>query len=773
MIFFQWSAQRASARPVTAWVFATLLIAVILLAANYPLVRGSAAGIWDTRDLFEPTYMLIAEYARAGRWLDWNPWSDGGAPTYADPQLGALSPLTVGMGCILGGTGASYVAYWLLLWILAAAGTMLLARHLGAPLWGACVAALGFVAGGVFTGHAEHVPVLESTAFLPWILWRLDHALRTGRLRPAVEAGALWGLSALAGYPGLTILTGLFSGLWSLGRWLCPESAGNPEGTEAPAGKRIASRMGRMMFSLLVPSLMGLTGLVVLAPAFGAFFVETQGYCDRVHGLAREAALGSNALEPWALCTFASPYLAILKLWNPQLWPETDVSTCNCYLGAGTLVLAMLALLAQPRSAWRWYLAGLGALFLAFAVGPALPVRGWLYDWLPPTRYFRHAGMFRIYTMQCLIVLALLGSRDLAAAISMRCRKTWVLFGLAAAMTAAGATLAMIAVLTELKDIAIDDACLLAGGDFMLIWASPLALAALGCRLARSPRVRVVTALLVGLAAVDAALAIRLSEPAMYSEQARRTWNTFEQARIRSLDLTPNGLTRYACLSPSYSLGNMHLVTKSPVLQSYNTLTNSLRFDLSSHPVLLDMATGPRRFWFARTAQMVAPTLECYQEFVQRAEFLKQPPLVIHARADLLNQQPSPVPAAEDRVKADISLLPSAERVDVQLLRYVPDELSFEVECPADGWLLVTDRWAPGWRARVNGVATDVLGGNFLFRALPVRSGLNRVTFSYHPFGLPLLVILSWGTLGVVLAWRPVSKSWHRLAIRQAGFVEK
>src|SRR5262249_32946148 len=100
-------AQPASLRRGTAWVLAALLIAQILLAANYPLVRGSAAAIWDASDYYQPIYMLIGEYARAGRWLTWNPWSDAGAPTYADPQVGALSPLTVGMAYLLGGTGAS------------------------------------------------------------------------------------------------------------------------------------------------------------------------------------------------------------------------------------------------------------------------------------------------------------------------------------------------------------------------------------------------------------------------------------------------------------------------------------------------------------------------------------------------------------------------------------------------------------------------------------------------------------------------------------------
>jgi hypothetical protein len=45
-------------------------------------------------------------------------------------------------------------------------------------------------------------------------------------------------------------------------------------------------------------------------------------------------------------------------------------------------------------------------------------------------------------------------------------------------------------------------------------------------------------------------------------------------------------------------------------------------------------------------------------------------------------------------------------------------------ECTAlrlTGWLLVTDRWGPGWRAEVNGRPAPVFGGNFIFRAIEAR----------------------------------------------------
>jgi uncharacterized membrane protein YfhO len=103
-----------------------------------------------------------------------------------------------------------------------------------------------------------------------------------------------------------------------------------------------------------------------------------------------------------------------------------------------------------------------------------------------------------------------------------------------------------------------------------------------------------------------------------------------------------------------------------------------------------------------------------------------------------------------------------AEKVTATVLAYQPDLLRLEVRAPAAGWLLVTDRWAWGWRATVNGRDAKVWIGNLLFRAVAVQPGLNRVEFVYRPFGHPWLWIASWSTLALLLmasvaagVWRP------------------
>jgi uncharacterized membrane protein YfhO len=97
-----------------------------------------------------------------------------------------------------------------------------------------------------------------------------------------------------------------------------------------------------------------------------------------------------------------------------------------------------------------------------------------------------------------------------------------------------------------------------------------------------------------------------------------------------------------------------------------------------------------------------------------------------------------------------ISRLPAATRVTTKVKRYWPNELILEISCPSDGWILVTDRWSPGWQALLNEKHAELFGGDFIFRAVHVPSGDNELRFSYHPKGWPELLILSWGTLALV-----------------------
>src|SRR5262249_57588133 len=107
-----------------------------------------------------------------------------------------------------------------------------------------------------------------------------------------------------------------------------------------------------------VLSILLVAGLAVLPPTYYAFFAEGVGTNARSGPLAKEVVLVSNALEPGAISTLTSPYLAALKAANQmngdrQLWPKTDLTLCNLYSGAPGPTFALLSISVRRRARGR------------------------------------------------------------------------------------------------------------------------------------------------------------------------------------------------------------------------------------------------------------------------------------------------------------------------------------------------------------------------------------------------------------------------------------
>jgi hypothetical protein len=737
---------------ISGWLLVGLLLTTLFLIINRDLISGARVQIWDAFSYYTPAFSLVADHARACRLLLWDPWLAGGTPDFADPQVGAASPIMVIAGAIGGGSSGVFRGYWLFIWVLGPLGLLLLARHLCAPPWGSFVVALGYAFCGFYTAHAEHTTVLYSFSFLPWLIWRFDVALTSLRFRPAAEAGALWGLSALGGYPAIVTLSGIMLFLWGLGRCCC---SGN--GVILLVQKQ--PLWDRFKFTFLALAVVCCVGLLILAPTYVAFFREGLGYTERAGPMTRwqATAAAQNALDPRALATFASPYLTALKFpgLNPGLWPKTDISMADVYVGVLPLILSLLALWQRPRSIWRWWLLGIIAFFLACAVGDRLPVRGWLYDYCPPTRYFTHPAMFRGYAIFSAAVLALLATRDLEAAIRNSKTRIWqqlAVLSLVASIAAAWVYLRVVSHVTDLGDQFHLSNVHLIGIWFGVFGVCLLLLLFRGAR-------RSLPVLFGLLAILDASLTLHLSQKFMSDGgRTRLLLRRIDAHHKRSLTL--KSLQRELEAPPG--LGGIHrnnaLTQRIATFYNDSTMKNRFHQLFADHAVLLNMAIGSDRIWFADDAAVVAPSNLTYLALVKRSEQLGAPVMIVHPPAQMAKVSQRTLPAVPDKAElTSISRLAPAQRIPPQTMKYTPNNFKLKVSCPRDGWLLVTDRWAAGWRAKVNGNAVEVFGGNLIFRAVRVRAGENIIQF-YYPQHLYFgLVVLSWTTLVAVFAmalWR-------------------
>lgn len=69
---------------------------------------------------------------------------------------------------------------------------------------------------------------------------------------------------------------------------------------------------------------------------------------------------------------------------------------------------------------------------------------------------------------------------------------------------------------------------------------------------------------------------------------------------------------------------------------------------------------------------------------------------------------------------------------------YSPNRVEVSTHADADGLLLLTDTYYPGWKAEVDGIPADIYRADYAFRAVAVPSGEHRVVFRYMPLSFVL-----------------------------------
>jgi hypothetical protein len=724
------------------WVALWTLLFVLV---NREPIRGRGMPIWDARDAFFPFFVLVADHVRAGRIVAWDVWSNAGMPRLGDPEFGAVWPLQLLVGFVFGGTPDGFIAYWMIVWWLGGLGVFLLARHLGTPPWAAFVVVCGYTWSGIYTGHAEHISWLVGFSSLPFVIWRLDRALLTHTWLPAVQAGAIWGAAATAAYPGMTIVTAGLMFVWTIGRTIFSVEVTSADWSTVPR-RRAAS-----LHAVLALSAAGLVGLGCLLPTYVSFFYETTGVHVRRDPLPREVVVDSNALDPAALVTSITPHFSSLKYHrtSPPLWPKTDVSSVSVYTGASVLVLAGVALMSAPRRRWLWFLAALGLIWIGIAVGSVLPLRGWLYDWVYPTRFFRHPAMFRLYFVFTVMILALFGA---AQAVTAATKSPALRRRCGVVAVAVAATACLTYWLTLPPDASNLPDAVLGRWQLLIAWGG---VAGVGTVLLFGRGgLSFVPILLVALACADAFLTAALTRHTMFSSTPGDIawWRGESELHDREIDLTSRGLRRtlLACETnpPCTESNTWGMITKVPALNTYTPSTNPFLEQMVVDPLLAQPAIGPARIWFSPTVLRVDLEQEVFGHFLDRARALGGIPIVVHDERSMLD----PSRRAEQVSDESFDQLPRAAQIPVTVERYTADELHIIVDAPSPGWLLVTERWARSWRAEVDGRPTPILGGNFVFRAIEMTQGRHSVEFTYHPVAVPWLVAISWMTMLAVAA---------------------
>ncbi len=97
------------------------------------------------------------------------------------------------------------------------------------------------------------------------------------------------------------------------------------------------------------------------------------------------------------------------------------------------------------------------------------------------------------------------------------------------------------------------------------------------------------------------------------------------------------------------------------------------------------------------------------------------------------------------------SLVPRSPPGTVTILSRTPNTVVLQANMQGQGYLVLLDRYDPGWQTWVDGQTAAILRANLMFRAVRLTAGKHVVRFEYHQPGLRAGLAITFVTLAVLV----------------------
>jgi len=675
----------------------------------------------------------------------WNPWLWSGSPLLDDPQAQVFYPLQM-LSFVLAGesvwmvpriVGALHI-------LVGSLGMSLLARSLGATLPGAMIAGVSFAAAPLFIRNIlAFSNMAATTSWLPWCGLCLTQVLVRPRGVPAFFAGGCFAaLAWLGGHPQTYVQSAIVLGL---------------VGMIAPC-RSVYRRFW-------AAPLLVLTGLVLSAYQVIPF----------IHLLVRSQRAGTVATLPFEVSSF--PFSDLLYLGIPYSASVAQLASPAILVHFGPIagLLALISLLRPSRL--RLGLAAIALLgFILINTGKGSLSH--LLAELPLFSMLRGAERWLLLPGFAVSLLAGFGMGDLLDRPISSIR--WVLSGWIGTLLLCGWG----------AGVSVDEPAFA-----LVLVGAILGLVAVGVPFIEAKRRATLTGVLVALAVVGPAMTFRedgssLRDSARFrSLTAELPLNADEFGRGRTLVALGfwRPQQRLAIAEAPWDLGMaLGSLRQIPMASGYSGLldptyseavkmsasASAWRFNVSQFFGKTDAVAdilGVRRLVVGVGGLGGAPGAnlsELKASLESRAWLRRGLALNLHGPGGVLIENPrvhSRVrsagrvqfsPDRESAVSATRRLGGSAARTailegdaaasGVQKCRFrnlvsTAGSFSLDATCPrSDGFLVVSERWAEGWRAWVDGVSVPVERVYGLVLGIPLPRGVHSVEIRFVSPGFVL-----------------------------------
>ena len=668
---------------------------------------------------YYPRRVFATEALREGRVPLWDPYSFCGQPFLANFQSGVFYPVNLAL-LPFSPARQMGIFVWVHL-VLAGWGMILLLRTFRLSTGATLIGGLLYALCGLLAVRTGQSTMLAVPAWIPFLLWRTGRTVEGGSLVPLA---LVYACTILAGFPPMLIWGSLAALGWAVCRW-APERVASG-----------AAPLARVIAGFLLGA--GIAAVQLLPTA------ELLAHSDRIR--FDYPTLLSSSWHPAVLIRllvpdwFGTPFdgdswLHLLKRGNAHYY-QSFLSTAN-YIGAGALVF----LLAGFRTAWRN--GPVRYLLLAAAAATHLVLGTPL---LRVVSALPMIGGARIDRIAFLVVLAM----AVVAAFGFdrfRQGEKRQVFPVAGALLLALAAAALYFFRREIGSAFagpqavpfVETGLTAARVSRSLLFLAGAALLFLLPARARkaAPVLWIAGALLVadaGLVARRCHVTVADGELPRETEEIRALQELSKEGRIvryRDQILPPNlpGLFRiedvagYNALNiKEYRERYRSFAPASVKERRINPLAGPAGLE---SPVLRSLSAR----WVLSGAPIEGENLELRRS----GQFLVYENLLARPRVwfDSGGRRDGTTTALAKIVRRD------------------PERVVVECYVPADGILVLTDTFFPGWKATVDGEEREIIRVEDIFRGVVLSPGAHHVEFLYEPFSFKLGVIVTLLSLAV------------------------
>ncbi len=363
-----------------------LLIYILFTAGfNFSLLLGKNIMKWDIMDAYYPLCMLSADMLREGRLPLWNAALQFGCPAYMMLGIPYWYPTTlffeITTGYSLICVGMEYCMHV----VLACFGMFLLTReHMeekeSVKSWLIAIIAGGFYGfSGLFISNAQHIMIIISAAWLPYVLFFVKKYYETRKKLFLMIAALCMGLSILGGYPEVWVASFIV---------LIPYFVIHA-GKEKNYFIKVLKAAGTyIVFGCLTAA----AAAVSLVP-----FLASSRYMGR---------LGSGvAVSSYSMSMALSAILPHYSEFANALGETLDISMISLYVGLLTLVLIGWILAFKLRKKWQYM--GICVFAFLMMLGNNSFVHPVFYKYFPLFKSLRFPSLWRcVLTIFLLLLVA-------------------------------------------------------------------------------------------------------------------------------------------------------------------------------------------------------------------------------------------------------------------------------------------------------------------------------------------------------------------------------